>query len=262
MRLSLTKVLSLFITVFLSCHSSYAQQEIPSTIIIEEATEEGTGEVVEKEVIEGLEKPAKKRSLKLKNPLKLKTGDAADTDTTELDLNEKVVIDVGNPEGEGAEFGIVGENAPHFKVGYWWDEHGNSSNYYVTDFSGKMLIIFCWSDWCPACKSHGYDEMLALQDKYLDNPEVEMIAIQTVFEGKMQNNKSKVKKVREKYGFKIPMGHDEGDEDSEYRSSILKDYKTAGTPWFIVIDKDGRVIFNYHHLPLEATEEVIDSRLN
>lgn len=205
-------------------------------------------------------KEKKKINFSAKSPFKSGSKNTEMTDG--LDLNEEVRIDVGSREGEGAEFGIVGKYAPEFNVGYWWDEDGNKSNYYLSDFRNKVLVIFCWADWCPACKSHGYDEMLAIQDKYLDNPEVELLAVQTVFEGKMQNSKSKVKKVRESYGFKMPMGHDEGDVNSEYRSSILMRYNTAGTPWFIVIDKKGKVIFNYHHLPIDATKEVIDSLLN
>lgn len=210
---------------------------------------------------EGRNREKSERSKTRESKSLLDFGKSKDEDTDGLDLNEKVRIDVGNSAGENAEYGIVGEQAPDFQIEDWWDESGNKANYYVSDFSNKVLILFCWADWCPACKSHGYDEMLAIQDKYLDNPQVEMLGIQTVWEGKMQNTKAKVKKVREKYGFKIPMAYDDGDVNTAYRSSIMTNYKTAGTPWFIVIDKQGKVTFNYHHLPIDATEEVIDSLL-
>ena len=43
-------------------------------------------------------------------------------------------------------------------------------------------------------------------------------------------------------------GYDPGDASMGNRSHILTDYQTGGTPWHILIDKQGIVRFNDFHV--------------
>ncbi len=87
------------------------------------------------------------------------------------------------------------------------------------------------------------------------NKQVTFFAVQTVFEGIQTNTKDKLIETQNKYELKIPFGHDIGTEKTGNRSSIMHDYRTGGTPWFIFIDQSDKVIFNDFHLD---TSKAID----
>ena len=90
-----------------------------------------------------------------------------------------------------------------------------------------------------------------------DNDQVEFLAIQTVFEGKRANTLKRVKEIQKEYDLKIPFGHDIGNENTRNISSTMFNYRTGGTPWFILIDQQGTVIFNDYHLNTENTIEYL-----
>ena len=80
------------------------------------------------------------------------------------------------------------------------------------------------------------------------NDKVTFLAVQTVFEGTQANTFDKIKETQKKYSLSIPFGHDIGDDSTSNNSSIMRDYKTGGTPWFILIDQNDKVMFNDFHL--------------
>ena len=53
----------------------------------------------------------------------------------------------------------------------------------------------------------------------------------------------------------IPFGHDGTGKPSKF----FRDYKAGGTPWAIVIDKEGVVRANDFHIEPEKAAELIDS---
>jgi hypothetical protein len=65
--------------------------------------------------------------------------------------------------------------------------------------------------------------------------------VQTVFEGDEHNTSDKLREMQVKYELPIPFGHDP--TDGRY-PTVMEDYRTAGTPWFIVIAPSGEVIYN------------------
>ena len=67
-------------------------------------------------------------------------------------------------------------------------------------------------------------------------------AIQTVFEGEAVNTLDKLRTNQERYGLPIPFGHDLP-LDGDRHPSFMEDYRSAGTPWFTVIDPSGQVVF-------------------
>ena len=49
-------------------------------------------------------------------------------------------------------------------------------------------------------------------------------------------------------------GHDPDDEGaSRNTSSTMNSYKSGGTPWYILIDQEGLVVFNDFHLDVDKT---------
>jgi len=88
------------------------------------------------------------------------------------------------------------------------------------------------------------------------NNNVAFLAIQTVFEGHDTNTYDKIIETQKKYDLKIPFGHDAGD-DGKSRSNIMANYKTGGTPWFILIDNNDHIVFADFHLNVNGAIEVL-----
>lgn len=85
-------------------------------------------------------------------------------------------------------------------------------------------------------------------------------AIQTVFEGFEENSYDKLVEIQNKYSLKISFGHDAGDDDSSF-SNVINDYNTGGTPWFIVINPENKIIFSGFRINVEGAIEYIQKYL-
>ncbi|MBX9910873.1 MAG: thioredoxin family protein [Beijerinckiaceae bacterium] len=83
------------------------------------------------------------------------------------------------------------------------------------------------------------------------NRGVGFAAIQTVFEGEHENTFDKLRKNQLAYSLPIAFGHDVVGAGSR-SPSFMEDYRTRGTPWFAVIDGDGRLLFSDFHLDADS----------
>ena len=75
-----------------------------------------------------------------------------------------------------------------------------------------------------------------------------------LLEGFHTNTPAKTLATAERYGLAIPVGHS-GSEGQ--RSRLMRDYRTGGTPWTVVIDRDGTVRYNDFHITPSAGEKLI-----
>ena len=157
------------------------------------------------------------------------------------------------------KYGIVGQEAPTFDVKQWIDKEGNPMEEAIqlTDNAGKVKVIYGFQSWCPGCHSHGLPALQKMVKVMEGNNEIAFLAIQTVFEGHSINTFDKIIEVQQKYDLKIPFGHDTGDESTRNRSNIMYHYRTGGTPWFIIIDQDDKVIFNDFHVDVNKTIDLL-----
>jgi len=155
-------------------------------------------------------------------------------------------------------YGIEGQKAPELSVPIWIDGAGKDMEpITLKDYEGKFKVIYCFQAWCPGCHSVGLPSLQKMVEALKDNDQVEFLAIQTVFEGKSANTLKRVKEIQKEYDLKIPFGHDVGNENTRNISSTMFNYRTGGTPWFILIDQQGTVIFNDYHLNTENTIEYL-----
>jgi len=146
-------------------------------------------------------------------------------------------------------YGIESKNAPEFNIPKWIDRYGNETgSIKLKDYEEKFKVIYCFQAWCPGCHSRGLPSLKKMVDALEGNDKVVFLAIQTVFEGRHANTFEKLKEIQKEYSICIPFGHDEGDESRENISSTMRNYRTGGTPWFILIDQNNKVIFNDFHL--------------
>lgn len=158
--------------------------------------------------------------------------------------------------------GIQGQTAPAWQVAKWVDGDGNAiAPIELHHSNGQWRILFCFQSWCPGCHSEGLPTLRRLVDGLADQPGVVFLAVQTVFEGFEANTFEAMQKFRVESGLKIPFGHDPGDAQTHHRSHILTQYQTGGTPWFILIGPDNRVVFDDFRLNADGAIKAIKTAI-
>nr|WP_317850396.1 TlpA family protein disulfide reductase [Roseovarius aestuarii] len=111
----------------------------------------------------------------------------------------------------------------------------------LADLGDGFKLIYCFQHWCPGCHSHGFPTLQMLV-RALAGKGFGFAVIQTVFEGFEENTVDRLRPTQERYGLAIPFGHDVQPAGAGL-SGFMLDYQTGGTPWFTVIDPQGRVIY-------------------
>ncbi len=150
--------------------------------------------------------------------------------------------------------GIEGQKAPSFGVDTWIQTNGRGY-LDIADFKGQVVYLYGFQAWCPGCHSHGFPTLSKLSEHYKDDKKVAFVAVQTVFEGYFYNTISAAKKIIDKYKLTMPVGQS---GLNHQRSQLMKNYKTGGTPWVIIIDKKGIVRFNAFGADTEYLVALID----
>ncbi|MEM7209444.1 MAG: TlpA disulfide reductase family protein [Pseudomonadota bacterium] len=162
--------------------------------------------------------------------------------------------------------GIVGQMAPELDVEFWLDGQGESGEFSMLAQRGKWVYLKCWQSWCPGCHSHGFPALKKLSDAFADEPMIVPVGLQTTFEGHMFNTGDKVRKMQLRYDLEIPMGHDPGNRNDDGYPNTMRSYRTGGTPWQVVVNPEGRVVFNGFRLDIDKAiaylqEQVALSRI-
>lgn len=154
------------------------------------------------------------------------------------------------------QFGIQGQPAPALRITDWVNRAGQPTQPFVLDeHAGKVRVIYCFQAWCPGCHSHGFPALQGLV-KQFSSQDVVFAVVQSVFEGHRENGPEKRATTAEQYALDLPFGQDA----AQPRPSIMRDYRTGGTPWFIVIDRQGVVVANGYHP--ESLDRIINDALN
>ena len=156
------------------------------------------------------------------------------------------------------KYGIEGQIAPELNVPVWVNGNGEKTTQIkLADHEGKFKVIYCFQAWCPGCHSRGLPSLQKMVEELKDNDKVAFFAVQTVFEGSNANTYERMLEIQKEYDLEIPFGHDVGDENTRNVSSIMYHYRTGGTPWFIFIDQNNKVVFNDYHLNTEKAIEYL-----
>lgn len=143
--------------------------------------------------------------------------------------------------------GIMGNTAPELRVPIWIDGDGKERTPLRLDELGPgYKVLYCFQHWCAGCHSSGFPTLIRLVNALSDKG-FGFAVVQTVFEGEDTNTVEKLREEQTRYGLKLPFGHDPAPKPGLY-PSLMEDYRTEGTPWFILIDPKGQVVFNGFHL--------------
>ncbi len=153
---------------------------------------------------------------------------------------------------------LIGRKAPEIFVKKWYNLNQGQSIPKLKLYEGKIVYIYCYQSWCPGCHRYGFPSFKKLADRYTNNDDIVFLAVQTVFEGFETNTAEKIELTRKKYQLDIPFGHDDGNGNG---SQLMKDYYSGGTPWHIIIDKKGKIMYCGFHIDVEKTIAALDSML-
>ncbi len=147
------------------------------------------------------------------------------------------------------EPGVLGEAAAPLGVTRWVDASGQALEHFDLDrMPGRFKLIFCFQDACPGCHATGFPALARVVDAFRGSDFVGFAAVQTVFEDFGSNTWERMLANHSRYALGIPFGHDAGDEQDGAGSELMRRYRNGGTPWFILIDPDGRVVYNHFRI--------------
>lgn len=150
--------------------------------------------------------------------------------------------------------GIDGRPAKAWNVEHWINLPEGEVTLEPEAFAGKVIYLYCFQSWCPGCHSRGFPTLVELQRRFQGNDGVAFVAVQTAFEGHQTNTPESAKATARRYDLTIPVGHT-GSRDQ--RPSIMTTYRTGGTPWTIIIDRNGMVRFDDFHISPDRAEILI-----
>lgn len=156
------------------------------------------------------------------------------------------------------QYGIRGETAPELELKGWIDGDGNHrAPLRLSELKGKIVYMYFFQAWCPGCQFHGFPTIKALTKRFAANPDVAFLAVQTVFEGFHYNTPEKLSESQRKYAIRVPMAHDAGNPTTDRIPATMRKYRSSGTPWTVIIDHNGTVVYNQFHIEVEKATAMI-----
>jgi len=159
--------------------------------------------------------------------------------------------------GTLAQAGVLNQKAPALQVDKWVSlpEGQKTGPDLHKDWKGKVIYLYFFQSWCPGCHSSGFPTLQELHKKFGQDPDVRFASIQTVFEGFGTNTPKAAREIARKYKLsEIPVGHSGSTGNT---SKVMRAFQTRGTPWTVIIGKDGKVKFENFHLKPSEGEKLI-----
>jgi hypothetical protein len=94
----------------------------------------------------------------------------------------------------------------------------------------------------------GFPTLQKLTKAFKNVDQVKFFAVQTVFEGYDYNSQDKLRKNQLEWDLKIPMAHAAGNPQTHEIPEIMRQYRSGGTPWKVILDPHGKVVYNHFHI--------------
>ena len=107
----------------------------------------------------------------------------------------------------------------------------------------------------------GFPTLQKLTKAFKNKIQVKFFAVQTVFEGYDYNSRDKLRKNQLEWDLKIPMAHASGNPQTHQAPRIMQQYRSGGTPWKVIIDPQGKVVYNHFHIELPQAVALIERLL-
>jgi hypothetical protein len=153
------------------------------------------------------------------------------------------------------QMGIVGAVAPELRATGWIDVDGQPRDpLTLSELGDSFKILYFFQHWCQGCHERGFPALQKLISM-LAGHGIGFAVVQTVFEGNDVNTFERLRETQQRYDIRVPFGHAAAGE-GEAEPAIMTNFLAGGTPWFVVIAPNGRVVLNAFEInpePLGAT---------
>ncbi len=169
---------------------------------------------------------------------------------------------IGAVKAQPQPYGILGQMAPDIAAKFWIDPAGKPTTFNMASIRGKWVYLKCFQSWCPGCHRYGFPTLKKVADAFLDEDRFVAIGVQTVFEGFMVNTGGKVRDIQLQYQLPIMMGHDPGSPESGRGSINMRRFRTGGTPWVVIINPSGQVVYNDYHINADKLIEYLQAKFS
>jgi hypothetical protein len=154
--------------------------------------------------------------------------------------------------------GIEGKEAPLLDVDTWIQLPAGKERVEITDYPDKVVVMLFFQHWCRASQERELPVLKKLVDHYKGKDGIVFLAIQTTFEGYLENTSDKLEVTARKFDLPIPFGHS---PKLQGLPSVSANYLPAGTPWWVIVDRQGKVEYNGHILDEEEAIKGFDRML-
>ena len=108
----------------------------------------------------------------------------------------------------------------------------------------------------------GFPTLQKLTQTFKNVDQVKFLAVQTVFEGYDFNSQDKLRKNQLEWDLKIPMAHAAGNPQTHEIPMIMRKYRSGGTPWKVIINPEGTVIYNHFQIESSQARALIEEMLS
>jgi hypothetical protein len=130
--------------------------------------------------------------------------------------------------------------APELKVSQWLNVPTPIS---LASLRGRVVVIHAFQMLCPGCVSHGIPQATTIRRTFAEE-DVVVLGLHTVFEHHDVMNAAALKTFIHEYRLTFPVGIDQAARDSDIPLT-MQAYNLRGTPSLLIIDRNGRLRFNY-----------------
>ncbi|MES2268314.1 MAG: TlpA disulfide reductase family protein [Bacteroidota bacterium] len=134
----------------------------------------------------------------------------------------------------------VGDKAPQFEFFISKDKKAK-----LNDYKGKIVMLNFFATWCPPCRVELPRVQKEIWEKYKDNPKFALFALDR------EEGWNKVLPFKEQNKYTFLMLPDEG-------RKIFKLYATQSIPRNVVIDEDGKIIYQSIGYSEKEFQELLD----
>ncbi len=152
---------------------------------------------------------------------------------------------------------VIGQKAPAWNVNTWTNLPTAKTTLNPGDLQGKVVYLTFFQSSCSASKRRALPVLKGVFTSYKGNDKVSFVSVQTVLEDAEFNTLGAGITIMQGRKIKAPMGHVSGDS----AASVIKSYKAAGTPWSVIIDRQGVVRFSDSKIEPEQAQLIIDELL-
>jgi hypothetical protein len=148
---------------------------------------------------------------------------------------------------------VLGDAAPAWNVDEWV-RNVDQPDLDVADFRGRVVALFCFDVLCSGSRTHGLPALTSVAEHFRHDGDVAVVGLQTSVLNRRRSTAEQLRKRARELPDGVAYGHC---GQGPALPQIFDDYGLRGTPWIVLIDRNGVVQFsNYVVRPEEIIRRI------